>query len=108
MVYRYYEADHRGVQSASLDGRKYNIAVSQIDIGTFLPDYGLGVCGPLLIRLLVIGNAATSMGSKMGNGVPQADGSMKNEATFEVEHVASSIVYMASLPLGVNVLTHTM
>ncbi|KAL7005301.1 hypothetical protein EMMF5_005138 [Cystobasidiomycetes sp. EMM_F5] len=74
-------------KSAALDGRKYSIAVSQIDIG----------------------NAATDMGSKMGDGpgVPQADGSLKKEPTFDVKHVATSIVYMASLPLDVNVLFHT-
>ncbi|KAK9894312.1 short-chain dehydrogenase/reductase SDR [Cystobasidium minutum MCA 4210] len=72
-------------KTAALDGRKYNIAVSQIDIG----------------------NAATDMGAKVSSGSPQADGSTKNEPTFDVKHVASSIVYMASLPLGANVLSHT-
>lgn len=45
---------------------------------------------------------------KGGSGAPQADGSIKVEPTFDVEHVASSIVYIASLPLGVSVLNHTM
>lgn len=48
------------------------------------------------------------MGAKVSSGSPQADGSTKNEPTFDVKHVASSIVYMASLPLGANVLSHTM
>lgn len=44
----------------------------------------------------------------MGGGVPQADGSIKAEPVFDVQHVATSIVYMANLPLNVNVLNHTM
>lgn len=84
-----YTASKHGIsgltKSASLDGRKYNIAVSQIDIG----------------------NAATNMGSVMANGVPQADGSLKAEPVFDVEHVATSIVYIANLPLEVNVFNHT-
>ena len=72
-------------KSTSLDGRKYNIACGQIDIG----------------------NAATEMTARMANGVPQADGSMAVEPTMDVENVARSIVHMASLPLDANVLFMT-
>ena len=72
-------------KSASLDGRKYDIAVGQIDIG----------------------NAATDMTSRMTGGVPQADGSVKPEPRMDVEDVARSVVFMASLPLDSNVLTMT-
>jgi hypothetical protein len=48
------------------------------------------------------------MGNRMTKGVPQADGSNKVEDVFDVQHVATSIVYMANLPLEVNVLNHTM
>lgn len=72
-------------KSASLDGRKYNIAAGQIDIG----------------------NAASAMTARMSAGVPQADGSVKPEPTMDVEDVARSIVFMASLPLDSNVLTMT-
>jgi NAD(P)-dependent dehydrogenase (short-subunit alcohol dehydrogenase family) len=72
-------------KSTSLDGRKYNIACGQIDIG----------------------NAATEMTARMANGVPQADGSMAVEPTMNVRHVADAIVYMASLPLDANVSTIT-
>jgi NAD(P)-dependent dehydrogenase (short-subunit alcohol dehydrogenase family) len=68
-------------RSTSLDGRKYDIACCQIDIG----------------------NAATSMASRMANGVPQADGSVRPEPLMDVEHVAQAIVFMASLPLETNV-----
>lgn len=47
------------------------------------------------------------MGGAMAKGVPQADGSLKEEPVFDVQHVANSIVYMANLPLEVNVLFHT-
>ena len=84
-----YAATKHGVtgltKSANLDGRKYDIAVGQIDIG----------------------NAATDMTSRMTQGVPQADGSMKPEPRMDVEDVARSIVFMASLPLDSNVLTMT-
>lgn len=50
----------------------------------------------------------TALNKAGGAGAPQADGSIKVEPNFEVEHVASSIVYMASLPLDVSVLNHTM
>ena len=72
-------------KSANLDGRKYDIAVGQIDIG----------------------NAATDMTSRMTAGVPQADGSMKPEPRMDVQDVAGSVVFMASLPLDSNVLTMT-
>ncbi|MBX9792418.1 MAG: SDR family oxidoreductase [Pirellulales bacterium] len=68
-------------KSTSLDGRKYNIACGQIDIG----------------------NALTEMVAKMTTGVPQADGTIKVEPTMDVEHVAQMIVHMASLPLEANV-----
>ena len=65
----------------SLDGRKYDIACGQIDIG----------------------NAATEMTERMTAGVPQADGSTAPEPRMDVQHVASAVVYMASLPLDANV-----
>jgi NAD(P)-dependent dehydrogenase (short-subunit alcohol dehydrogenase family) len=68
-------------KSTSLDGRKYDIACSQIDIG----------------------NAATEMTQRMNNGVPQADGSMAVEPTFNADHVADAVVYIAGLPLDTNV-----
>ena len=68
-------------KSTSLDGRKYDIACSQIDIG----------------------NAATEMTERMKKGVPQADGSMAVEPTMNVQHVADAVVHMASLPLDANV-----
>ncbi len=72
-------------KSASLDGRKYDIAVGQIDIG----------------------NAATEMAMKMASGVPQADLSIKVEPLMDVKHVGETILYMASLPLDANVLNVT-
>jgi NAD(P)-dependent dehydrogenase (short-subunit alcohol dehydrogenase family) len=68
-------------KSTSLDGRKYDIACGQIDIG----------------------NAATEMTARMAQGVPQASGEIAVEATFDVEHVARAVVYMATLPLNANV-----
>ena len=68
-------------RSGSLDGRKYDIAVGQIDIG----------------------NAATDMTEKMKTGMPQANGTMAPEPTMDVENVARSVIYMASLPLDANV-----
>jgi NAD(P)-dependent dehydrogenase (short-subunit alcohol dehydrogenase family) len=68
-------------KSASLDGRKYDIACGQIDIG----------------------NAHTEMAARMANGVPQANGQIAAEPLMDVAHVARSIVYMASLPLDANV-----
>ncbi len=68
-------------KSAGLDGRKYNIAVSQIDIG----------------------NALTPMAKPMTRGVPQADGEIRVEPTMDVSHVTDLLLYMTDLPLGVNV-----
>jgi NAD(P)-dependent dehydrogenase (short-subunit alcohol dehydrogenase family) len=68
-------------RSTSLDGRKYNIACGQIDIG----------------------NAATDMTSRMKSGVPQANGKLTPEPTMDVEDVARALVFMASLPLESNV-----
>ena len=68
-------------KSTSLDGRKYNIVCGQIDIG----------------------NALTDMTAKMQKGVPQADGSKKEEPTMDVEHVADAVVQMAELPLESNI-----
>jgi NAD(P)-dependent dehydrogenase (short-subunit alcohol dehydrogenase family) len=68
-------------KSCSLDGRKFNIAVGQIDIG----------------------NAATEMTKAMEKGVPQADGSRKPEPTMDVSHIANAVVHMANLPLDANV-----
>ena len=68
-------------KSISLDGRTYDIACGQIDIG----------------------NAATEMTERMAKGVPQADGRMAVEPRMDVQHVASAVVYMASLPLESNV-----
>jgi len=68
-------------KSASLDGRKYDIACGQIDIG----------------------NAATEMTARMVDGVVQADGSVRVEPRMNPEYVARAVVYMASLPLDANV-----
>ena len=80
-----YTATKHGVtgltKCASLDGRKYDIACSQIDIG----------------------NAMTELAARMAKGVPQADGSIKPEAMMDVREVASAALYMASLPLDTNV-----
>ena len=72
-------------KSTALDGRAYDIACGQIDIG----------------------NAATEMTARMKDGVPQADGSLAPEPTIDVEHVARAVVYMAGLPLDANVLFMT-
>ncbi|MGH8674387.1 MAG: SDR family oxidoreductase [Burkholderiales bacterium] len=72
-------------RASMLDGRKYDIAVGQIDIG----------------------NAATEMTERMVNGVPQANGSMMVEPRMDVQHVADAIVHMAGLPLESNVLFMT-
>ncbi len=69
-------------RSSSLDGRKYDIACGQIDIG----------------------NAATEMTAPMADGVPQADGSIAVEPRMDADAVARAVVYMASLPLDANVL----
>lgn len=68
-------------KSTSLDGRKYNIACSQIDIG----------------------NAATEMTEPMSAGTMQSHGEVVVEPRFDVEHVADAIVYMSNLPLDANV-----
>ncbi|TMH02762.1 MAG: SDR family oxidoreductase [Betaproteobacteria bacterium] len=68
-------------KSTSLDGRKYDIACGQIDIG----------------------NAHTELAARMAKGVPQANGSVAVEPLMDVAHVASAVVYMASLPLEANV-----
>ena len=68
-------------KSISLDGRGFDIACGQIDIG----------------------NAATDMTQQMGRGMPQADGSVAPEPTFDARHVAAAVLYMASLPLDTNV-----
>lgn len=68
-------------RATSLDGRKYDIACGQIDIG----------------------NAATPMTARMSGGVPQASGEVMVEPTYDVEHAAEAIVFMANLPLDTNV-----
>lgn len=68
-------------RSTSLDGRKYDIACGQIDIG----------------------NAATPMTERMTNGVPQANGTTMVEPRMDVDHVGQAVVYMDSLPLDANV-----
>jgi NADP-dependent 3-hydroxy acid dehydrogenase YdfG len=68
-------------KATSLDGRKYDIACGQIDIG----------------------NAATEMTGNMSKGVPQANGTREVEPTMDPKDVARAVVYMASLPLGANV-----
>lgn len=72
-------------RSTSLDGRKYNIACGQIDIG----------------------NALTDMAVAMTKGVPQADGSNRVEPVMDVSHVSNAVLHMASLPLEANVLFMT-
>jgi len=68
-------------KSTSLDGRKYDIACGQIDIG----------------------NAETPLAARMKDGVPQPNGTIMPEPLMDVEHVARAVVYMASLPLDANV-----
>jgi NAD(P)-dependent dehydrogenase (short-subunit alcohol dehydrogenase family) len=68
-------------RSISLDGRAWNVACGQIDIG----------------------NAATEMTERMAAGIPQPDGRVVAEPTFDVRHVAEAVVYMAGLPLDTNV-----
>lgn len=72
-------------KASSLDGRAFNIAVGQIDIG----------------------NAASDMTEAMSHGVLQPDGRLAPEPTMDVAHVARAVVYMASLPLDANVLNMT-
>jgi NADP-dependent 3-hydroxy acid dehydrogenase YdfG len=68
-------------KSISLDGRKYDIACGQIDIG----------------------NAYTELSQRMSKGVKQANGELVVEAMMDVSQVANSVVYMASVPLDTNV-----
>ncbi|MBT8415917.1 MAG: SDR family oxidoreductase, partial [Silicimonas sp.] len=68
-------------KSLSLDGRAFDIACGQIDIG----------------------NALTDMTEDMASGKPQADGSMKPEPTMDVNHVAEAVLHMCQLPLASNV-----
>jgi len=72
-------------KAASLDGRKYDIAVGQIDIG----------------------NAATDMAQRMATGILQANGDIAIEPLMDVNIVGQSVLYMASLPLEANVMFHT-
>jgi NAD(P)-dependent dehydrogenase (short-subunit alcohol dehydrogenase family) len=72
-------------KSTALDGRKYDIACSQIDIG----------------------NADTPMTQRMKKGVPQPNGSIEIEPTMDVDHVGRAVVYIANLPLDANVLFMT-
>lgn len=72
-------------KAASLDGRKYDIAVGQIDIG----------------------NAATEMAQRMATGIVQANGDIAIEPLLDVDIVGQSVLYMASLPLEANVMFHT-
>ncbi len=84
-----YTATKHGVsgltKTAALDGRKYNIAVGQIDIG----------------------NAATEMTRRMQTGILQANGTLAIEPVMDVAIVGQSVLYMANLPLQANVLFHT-
>ncbi|MFN8633442.1 MAG: SDR family oxidoreductase [Chloroflexota bacterium] len=72
-------------KATSLDGRKYDIACGQIDIG----------------------NAMTPMAARMAEGVIQANGQIEVEPLFDVQHVANAVLHMASLPLDTNILTLT-
>ena len=72
-------------KSLSLDGRAFDIACGQIDIG----------------------NAATDLTARMAGGVPQANGDVVPEPVMDVKHVADAVVYMAGLPLDANVLSLT-
>jgi NAD(P)-dependent dehydrogenase (short-subunit alcohol dehydrogenase family) len=72
-------------KAASLDGRKYDIAVGQVDVG----------------------NAATEMAMRMAKGVPQASGEIAIEPLMDVAIVGQSVLYMANLPLEANVMFHT-
>ena len=68
-------------KSTSLDGRKYDIACGQIDIG----------------------NAMTELAARMAQGVPQANGEIAVEAMMDVSYVGEAVVHMANLPIDVNV-----
>ena len=80
-----YSATKHGVtgltRSTALDGRKYDIACSQIDIG----------------------NAATPMTARMSGGVPQANGEIAPEPTFDVGYVGEQVLFIANLPLDTNI-----
>jgi len=80
-----YTATKHGVtgltKATALDGRKYDIACSQIDVG----------------------NARTDLASRMEKGVPQANGTVAAEPLMDVEHVGRAVAYVASLPLDANV-----
>ncbi len=80
-----YTASKHGItgltRSISLDGRPFNIACGQIDIG----------------------NALTEITARMADGVPQADGTVAPEPVMDVAHVADSVLHMAGLPLDANV-----
>ena len=84
-----YTATKHGVsgltRTGALDGRKYDIAVGQIDIG----------------------NARTEMAERMAKGVPQADGSIRVEPLMDVGHVGEAVLHMANFPLETNVLFMT-
>ncbi|MFT4267003.1 MAG: SDR family oxidoreductase [Xenophilus sp.] len=84
-----YTATKHAVQgltkTASLDGRKYDIAVGQVDVG----------------------NAMTELAARMAKGVPQANGELAIEPLIDVKIVGQSVLYMANLPLEANVLFHT-
>ena len=73
-------------KSISLDGRVYNIACSQLDIG----------------------NADTAIGERFKNGVPQANGNVMVEPVIDPEECGKAVVYIASLPLGANILNMTL
>jgi len=68
-------------KASSLDGRKYDIACGQIDIG----------------------NANTPLAARMANGVPQANGDIRPEPLMDVDHVGAAVLHMANLPLETNV-----
>jgi NAD(P)-dependent dehydrogenase (short-subunit alcohol dehydrogenase family) len=68
-------------RSLSLDGREFDIACGQIDVG----------------------NAETELAARMGSGVPQPDGTVRPEPLMDVEHVGRAVAHMASLPLDANV-----
>ena len=72
-------------KTASLDGRKYDIAVGQVDVG----------------------NAMTELAARMAKGVPQANGELAIEPLIDVKIVGQSVLYMANLPLEANVMFHT-
>ena len=84
-----YTATKHGVsgltKTISLDGRRFNIACGQVDVG----------------------NAATDMTARMARGVPQANGATEVEPTMDVDNVARSVALMASLPLDANILNLT-